>query len=103
VVASTSGLLRERAIALEPLDADLQQQLVLVHQRGGKSRIGLLPFQRHPIMTVISEQVEPFLEALLIDQTRLADNKLDQIVVARRGHGGARHIDIVMNFDQARN
>ena len=103
VVAAALGLLREGAIALEPLDADLQQHLVFVHQRRGEARIGLAPFERHPVEAVLGEQVEPFLEAVLIDQPGLADDEIDQLLVGRRIHDRARHIAMVMNFDQARN
>ena len=103
VMAAALGLLRKGAVALQPLDADLEQQLVLVHQRRRQPRIGLAPFERHPVKAVLGEQVEPFLEALLVDQPRLANDEIDQLLVGGRGHGSYRHIDIVMNFDQARN
>ena len=66
-------------------------------------RIGLAPFQRHPVDAVLGEQIEPFLEAVLVDQPRLANDEIDQFLVGRRVLMAARHIDIVMNFDQARN
>ena len=103
VMAAALRLLREGAVALQPLDPDGEQQLVLVHQRRGEPRIGLAPFQRHPVDAVLGEQVEPFVEPVLVDQPRLADDEVDQVLVGRRGHVHSGHIDIVMNFDQARN
>ena len=82
----------------------LQQQLVLVHQRGRQPRIGLAPFERHPVAAVVGEQIEPFLEPVLVDQPGLVHDEADQILVGRaRSSQQTRHIDIVMNFDQARN
>ena len=101
-MAAAPRLLREGAVALEPLDPDGEQHLVLVHQRGGEPRIGLAPLQRHPVDAVLGEQIEPFVEPVLVDQPRLADDEIDQLLVGRRGHCRA-HIDIVMYFDQARN
>jgi hypothetical protein len=80
-----------------------QQQLVLVHQRRREPRIGLAPFQRHPVVAVVGEQIEPFLEAVLVDQPRLVHDEADQVLVGRRVHRQSTVIDMVMNFDQARN
>jgi hypothetical protein len=84
VMAAALRLLAEGAIALEPLDPDLQQQLVLVHQRGRQPRIGLPPFERHPVKAVLGEQIEPFLETMLVDQPGFADDEIDQILVGGR-------------------
>src|SRR4029077_16189354 len=76
---------------------------VLVHQRGGEARVGLAPFQRHPVVAVVGEQIEPFLEAVLVDQPRLVEDEADEILVGRHAHRRVRHIDNIMNLDQARN
>ena len=34
----------------------------------GKPRVGLAPLERHPVVAVVGEQIEPLLEAVLIDQ-----------------------------------
>ena len=54
-------------------------------------------------MAVIGEQSEPFLEAVLVDQACFMHDKADQVLVGRRVHRLVRQIDMVMNFDQARN
>ena len=55
-------------------------------------------------MAVVGEQIEPFLEPVLVDQTGLVHDKADQVLVGRRVHRVREsYIDIVMNFDQARN
>ena len=86
-MAAALGFLRKGPVALEPLDADGQQQLVLVHQRGGQPRIGLAPLQRHPIDAVVGEQIEPFLQPVLVDQPRLVDDEIDELLIGRRAHG----------------
>ena len=80
----------------------LQQELVLVHQRGGEARIGLAPFDGHPVVAVLGEEVEPVVEALLVEQARLAQHEIDQLLVGGRS-GHRRHRPMVMNFVQARN
>src|SRR5215831_17406916 len=103
VMAPALGLLRIRPLTLEPLDPDGEQQLVLVHQRGRQLWIGLAPLQRHPIDAVIGEQIEPFVQPMLVDQPRLVDDKIDKLLISRCLHGSPLHIDNVMNFDHARN
>ena len=49
VMAARRRLLRERARALQPLDAQLAQQLVLVQVRGVVEAVGLVRHQRHPV------------------------------------------------------
>ena len=72
--------------ALQAIDADPEQQLVLVHQRGGEPGIGLAPFDRHPVVTILGEQVEPVVELLLVEQARLVHDEVDELLV---GHSHA--------------
>ena len=80
-MAAALRLLAEGARALEPFDPDREQQLVLVHQRAGQPRIGLIPFERHPVEGVVGVHIEPFVETLLIDQPRLANDEVDQFLI----------------------
>jgi hypothetical protein len=75
-MAAALRLLAEGPRALEPLDPDREQQLV-----AGQPRIGLIPFQRHPVEGVVGVHIEPFVETLLVDQPRLAHDEVDQFLI----------------------
>ena len=67
-----------------------------------EAAIALPPFERHPVAAILREQCQPFLKTQLVQQARLADDKVDEIMVGWECHGAA-HMLIVMNFDHARN
>ena len=63
VMAAAARLLREGARALQALDAQLAQQLVLVQVRGVLHAVGLVGRQRHPVDAVVGEQRVPLVVA----------------------------------------
>src|SRR5260221_5923902 len=91
MMAAAGGLLRVRSGLLQALDAQLEEQLVLVGERVVVERIGLVRRRRHPVVAVLGEQLVPLVEALLVEQPGLSNHELDGV-----GHG-------VMNSAQARN
>src|ERR1044071_2645779 len=91
VVAAARRLLRIGGGLLEALDAQLEEQPVLVGERVVVERIGLVGRRRHPVVAVLGEELVPLVEALLVQQARFPDHELDGI-----GHGA-------MNSAQARN
>src|SRR5581483_9246025 len=103
MMAATLRLLREGAVSFEALDTNGKEQFIFVHQRRGEPRISLAPFERHPVDAVVVKQIEPFIEAVLIDQARLADHEVDQLLVAWRGHATCPPIDSAMYLAQAEN
>jgi len=54
----------------------------------------------NPLATELAA-VQSVLDGMLVDRPRFALNKIDKVLVGWRIHAG--HIDMVMNFDQARN
>src|ERR1700733_9838488 len=68
MVAATRWLLAIGANPLQALDADAQQQQVFIHQRGREPPISLPTFQGHPVAAVLGEQIQPFIELLLVQQ-----------------------------------
>ena len=82
VVAAAGRLLREGARPAQALHPDLQQQLVLVHQRGVQTCIRLPGRQWHPIDAVLGKELQPLLVAALVDQPRLAQHEVDEFAVA---------------------
>src|ERR1041385_8482079 len=90
-MAAARRLLRVRGRLLQPLDAQLEEQLVLVGERVVVQRIGLARRSRHPVVPVLGEDLVPLVEALLVEQARLPDHELHGV-----GHG-------VMNSAHARN
>src|SRR5258706_6219955 len=79
--------LRVRLGIAQPLDADLEQQLVFVEQRCVLGTLRLAAHQRHPITAVVRIQVVPFVEAFFIDEPRLVVHELDERrVIADRPH-----------------
>src|SRR5882672_472717 len=91
MMAAARGFLRIRRRLLQALDAQLEEQLVLVGERVVVERIGLVRRRRHPVVAVLGEELVPLVEALLVQQARLANDELDRIA-----HGA-------MNSAQARN
>ncbi len=90
VVAAALRLLREGAVALETLHPHAQEKQVLVQQRGGEFAIRLPPFERHPVAPVGREEIEPVLEAVLVEKPRLAIDELHEVGIGGdfdRGHG----------------
>src|SRR5215510_934308 len=87
MVAAARRLLRVGGRLLQALE----KQLVLVGERVVVERVGLVRRRRHPIVAVLGEELIPLVEALLVEQARLAEHELDGIA-----HGA-------MNSAQARN
>src|SRR6185503_2063857 len=85
--------LRERGRLLQPLDAQLEEQLVLVGERVMLERILLPGRERHPVIRVVGEKLVPLVEALLVQQARFAQHEADELSFI---HGA-------MNSRQARN
>ncbi len=85
VMAAALRLLAKGSLA--PLSRSTRirrQQLVLVHQPEQVSRGSVsIPFQRHPVEGVVGIHIEPFVETLLVDQPRLADDEVDQFLIRR--------------------
>ena len=61
---------------VQPLDTDLEQQLVLVEERGVVLAIRLTARERHPVAGVVGEELVPLLEALLVYEPRLVVDEL---------------------------
>src|ERR1051326_1984835 len=91
MVAAVRRFLRIRGRLLQALDAQLEEQPVLVGERVVVERVGLVRRGGHPAVAVLREELVTLAEALLVQQARLADHELDRVV-----HG-------VMNSAQARN
>src|SRR4051812_6130051 len=87
VEGAARRLLRVGASALQPLDAQRPQQLVLVQMRVVVDAIGLLGRERHPVDAVVGPEVEPLGVALVVEQARLADDEVDQLAFAWLGAG----------------
>ncbi|CAM2160860.1 hypothetical protein PT2222_90078 [Paraburkholderia tropica] len=90
VLATALGLLRKRARLLEAFDAQLEQQPVLVHQRGVIEAVVLAVRKRYPVEAVVGEQRVPGVELLVVDEARLAIDEVGERV-AQGGIVGVGH------------
>ncbi|MDT4833406.1 hypothetical protein FQZ97_670130 [compost metagenome] len=100
VVAAALGLLRERARALQALDAQLAQQLVLVQVRGVVQAVFLLGHERNPVERVVGEERVPFLVAAGVEQARFVDDEVDEVLAG--DIDGGHYIVSVMRCTQLR-
>ena len=66
-------------------------------------RVRLPRLERHPVMAVRGEEVEPFVEPTLVEEERLVVDEVREVVTGRNAHSARSGIDIVMNRFQAAN
>ena len=69
-------LLRIHARAGEAPHAGLEQAAVVIDQRNGLDRIGLIGLARHPVPGFRREQREPVVELAVVEQARLMQQEL---------------------------
>src|SRR5690606_515108 len=68
-----------------------------------QARVGLAVLQRHPVVAVFGEQLEPGLEALLVEHARLGIAEIDELLVGDGAHAGSFCcMSAVMKWAQAR-
>src|SRR5690606_12895524 len=107
MMAAALGLLGESATACQTLHTDTQQELVLVHQGRMQTGVLLIVHQRHPVVAILGEQVEPLLVALFIQQAGFRIHKIYKGLTADFAHGYSSSFLACcsgsMNFTQARN
>src|SRR5262245_31979393 len=83
-------LLRVDARARQPPHARLEQAPVVVDQRDGVARAGLVRLRRYPVPGIRREQAEPLVEPPFVEQARLVDEKLLAFGGIRRSAARAR-------------
>jgi len=64
-------ILGVRVRALQPVDPQPEALAIVVHQRDVAGGIGGVTAGGHPVDGVVGEQRQPFLEAVLVEQTSL--------------------------------
>ena len=102
-MAAARRLLRERAHALEALHPQPEHEEVLVEQRGHEDRVRLPRLERHPVVAVRGEEIEPFVEPTLVEEGSLVVDEVDEVVAGGDGHAARSGMDIAMNRFQAAN
>ena len=75
VHGARSGRPRVGAWMLELTHADLEQPPVVVDDRRGGQRVGLIGLQRNPVRRVVGEELEPLMEPAVVEQPGLAIEK----------------------------
>src|SRR5215475_8567982 len=73
---ATSRLMRIDPWTRKPADASLKQPPIVIHQRNSVMRTGLVRFARDPVLGILREQRQPFVEPRLVEQARLVDEKV---------------------------
>src|SRR5687767_10681963 len=104
--AAALWLLRIGGRQLQALDAQLEEQLVLIGERVVGEGIALARRQGHPVVGVIGEKLVPLIEALLIEKPRLLIYEADDVRlegVRGRLFSPVPHGHGAMNSRQARN
>src|SRR5260221_9227170 len=99
--ATAGRLLREGEGALQALDAQLQQEPVLVGERVMQVRIGLAGRRRHPVMAVVGKQRIPLVEALLVQQASLLHYESDEVLVGHAAVMSSRHARNWLRIDKS--